>query len=160
MAVQASAGIASVALGQLARNPNDVVAPADSAPFQLTLVAVTWVPDCVTVALHAWVITWPLANVQVTRQPVIGVVPELRTVTPPWKPPDHCPATVYVAAQARPPTDGEADEGRDEDGLALGERLADGDVDGERETDGETDGEADGELEGDADGDPLPPEVV
>jgi hypothetical protein len=73
-------------------NPNDTVALVASAPFQLTLTAVTWAPLCVTVAFHAWVTRWPEPKDQVSRQPVSGS-PRLVTATLPENPPPHCDGT-------------------------------------------------------------------
>ena len=46
----------------------------------------------VVLAPQIWVMAWPLANVQVTAQPVRAALPAV-TVTPAWNPPGHCPVT-------------------------------------------------------------------
>ena len=75
------------------RNPKLVLPPADSVPFHDMFVAVTLEPLVVTFALQYWLRVWPSGNVQVTRQPLIAELPAV-TLTSPWKPPGHCPATV------------------------------------------------------------------
>lgn len=84
------------------RNPNVALAPAPRAPLYPTLVAVTLDPLEVIVAFHAELTVCPLANVQRIVQPEIGALPAV-TFTVAWKPPVHCPATVYVALQAAVP---------------------------------------------------------
>jgi hypothetical protein len=81
-------GTAFVVLFQVPRNPKLVVVPGDSAPLELTFVVVTPDPDCVRVVLQNWLTVWPLANVQVTRQPLMADVPAV-TFTDAWKPPGH-----------------------------------------------------------------------
>lgn len=76
-----------------ARKPKVAVPPAASRPFQSTLRAVTVAPDWVTVAFHAWLTAWPLANVKVAVQPVEADEEPFLTMTSPWKPPVHCEAT-------------------------------------------------------------------
>src|SRR5687767_1924530 len=61
-------------------------------------VAVTWLPDAVTVAFHAWVTRWPDGNVHPRFQPVMGS-PRFVTATFPVKPPGHCAGTVYATRQ-------------------------------------------------------------
>src|SRR4051812_40990564 len=63
--------------------------------------AVTEAPLVVAAALQIWVMTWPLANVQFTAQPVIADVPAV-TFTSAWNPPGHWLVMVYVAPQVRP----------------------------------------------------------
>jgi hypothetical protein len=82
------AGTALVVLFQLPRKPQLVVAPAESAPLELTFVAVTPDPLCVRVELQNWLTVCPFANVQVTRQPLMAAVPAV-TFTDAWKPPGH-----------------------------------------------------------------------
>jgi hypothetical protein len=84
--VQVTVGTALVAF-QLARKPKVVVAFGASTLFQVSLVTVTLDPDWVSRPPQSWVITCPLANVHRTVQPVVEVLPVLRTVTEPWKPP-------------------------------------------------------------------------
>lgn len=112
-----------------------VLAPADSALLCATLLAVAVDPLVVTVAFQALVICWPLAQVTVTVHLVIAEEPAV-TLTSPWKPPGHWPASAYVAEQ--PPGGGGDDEG-ETDGLGDGGRLGDGDADGEGGADGEAD---------------------
>ncbi len=78
---------------QLPRNPKVALAPAPSDPLKETFVAVTAEPLALIVAFHTWLIVWPLAKVQVTRQPLIAEEPAV-TRTSPWKPPCHWPATL------------------------------------------------------------------
>ncbi|GIJ80352.1 hypothetical protein Xph01_47840 [Micromonospora phaseoli] len=61
-------------------------------------VAVTWLPDEVTVAFQAWVTRWPDGNVQARFQPFIGS-PRLVTFTLAVKPPGHWDGTAYVTRQ-------------------------------------------------------------
>src|SRR5512139_4033992 len=96
---------------------------------------VTAAPDWAWTAPHDWVSTWPFGQLQVSRQPLTGVVPVFVTFTSPWNPPGHWPATLYVTRHAP-------------DGC--------GDEDAER--DGETDTDGDGEdEERDGDGEVVPP---
>lgn len=112
-----------------ARKPNVVLAPAPRLPLYGMFVATTGLPAGM-LAPHDWVMLWPFAHVQVTRQLVIGALPAV-TRTSPWKPPGHCCNRVYVAVQARVPPP-----------------LGDGEADGERDGDGEVDGDRDGLTEG------------
>jgi hypothetical protein len=73
----------------LAVKPNDVVALGASEPFQLAFVTVTLAPLALSVPFHSWVMTSPLLNVHVTRQPEMATDPVFRTVTEAWKPPGH-----------------------------------------------------------------------
>ena len=138
------------AVSQSARKPNEVEVPGAIVPLELTFVAVTAEPLCTTVAFQYWVIVCPLGNVQVTRQPLMVVVPVFVTFTCAWKPPGHWFTKLYAAAQVPVPPwdgvtdgDGEGDAERDTDGEGEGEGDgdADGDGDAERDTDGDGDGE-------------------
>ena len=55
--------------------------PAAMLAFQSTFLALTCVPLWVKVAFHIWPICWPLAALQATVQPLIALVPVLRTTT-------------------------------------------------------------------------------
>jgi hypothetical protein len=79
-------------------NPNDVLAPPASVPFQATLVAVTVDPLVVTVAFQACVSAWPDGNVTATDQPAIGADPAV-TFTSPWNPLFHRLTAVNAAVQ-------------------------------------------------------------
>jgi hypothetical protein len=70
-------------------NPKVAVPPAGRDPFQLTLVTVAVLPLPVTVAFQAWPMVWPLGNVHCSVQPFTALLPVLRIVTSPWKPPCH-----------------------------------------------------------------------
>ena len=72
---------APFAVLQLPRKPNEVEAPGASVPLELTFVAVTPDPICTTIAFQYWVIVCPLGNVQVTRHPLMVVVPVFVTFT-------------------------------------------------------------------------------
>ncbi len=58
------------------------------AAFQLTVAAVTWLPDCVTVAFQACVTVCPEGKFHASCQPLIGS-PRLVTATFAVKPPGH-----------------------------------------------------------------------
>src|SRR5690349_3375845 len=60
--------------------------------------AVTPDPLLVTAAFQALLTLWLLPKVQVTVQPRIAASRAV-ILTSAWKPPCHCPTTVYVAAQ-------------------------------------------------------------
>ena len=72
--------------------PQVVEAPAASFPFQAAFLAVTVLPEVVTVALQVLVKLCPLGQVQVTVHALIAALPAL-TVTAPWKPPGQEPVT-------------------------------------------------------------------
>ncbi|MEN3306671.1 MAG: hypothetical protein V7603_2873, partial [Micromonosporaceae bacterium] len=81
--VQAGAGVDALPVPV---NPNVVEVLAPSVPFQETFFTVTAEPLVVSVPFQSWLMVWPLANVQVTVQPLMAEAPA-RTVTSPWKPP-------------------------------------------------------------------------
>src|SRR6185436_18305631 len=63
-------------------------------------------PFGVSCPLQIWVTVWPLANVQLTVQPVEATGP-LVTVTSAWKPPAHWLTTRYTAVHPPdPPPEG------------------------------------------------------
>ena len=70
-------------------NPNDVVEPAASVPFQPTSVAVRTLPLTLVVAFQAWDRP-PGARSSDTVQPETPDGPAV-TVTSPWYPPCHDP---------------------------------------------------------------------
>jgi hypothetical protein len=78
-------------------NPIEVLAPAASAPFQLSLVTVTCVPLCVQVPFHPLATCWPSAKLKTSVQLVIAVVP-LVIVMPPWNPPGQLLTSEYATA--------------------------------------------------------------
>jgi hypothetical protein len=77
-----------LALVQEPMKPKLTLDPADRLPFHDALRAVTLAPVVVSADPQAWLIVWPLANVQVTTQDVMDDVPAV-TLTSPWKPPGH-----------------------------------------------------------------------
>jgi hypothetical protein len=75
--------------------PIVVEPPVVSEPFQLSLTAVTCVPDCVYVALQPWVTCWPAAKFQVSVQELTGL-PRLVIASAAVNPPGHCDETEYA----------------------------------------------------------------
>lgn len=70
-------------------NPNWADAPGASEAFHGAFVAVTWLPDWVTVLLHDWVTCWPDGKLQRRVQPASVELPVLVTVTAAVKPVFH-----------------------------------------------------------------------
>jgi hypothetical protein len=83
--VQLTEGTELVPL-QLPWKPKLVLAPAESEPLLLVLVAVTDAPDWVRLVFQELTTVWPLAKVQVTVQLDSPEDPAV-TVTLPMKPP-------------------------------------------------------------------------
>ena len=78
MQVSVGAGLAGLPLPLMV---NDVLAPVGPDPFSRVLVAVTVLPDWLTLALlHEVTLSSPVLNDQVTVQPIPIAVPVLVTV--------------------------------------------------------------------------------
>ena len=86
LAVQVTVGTAELLPEPM--NPNVVLAPEPSCPFQATLLADTDDPLVVRVALQDWLMLCPEPRVQLTVQPLMAELPAV-TVTLPWNPLFH-----------------------------------------------------------------------
>src|SRR5919197_347804 len=70
------------------RNPALTLAPEPREPFQLSLAAVTVVPDWDHLAFQPWVTFWPPAKSKVSCQ-LLSADRLLVIFTEPWKPLSH-----------------------------------------------------------------------